>query len=41
MEVTQVIRENDGFDDSSDEEFMHIAKQYYAFKSIKQKYEVI
>jgi len=30
MKVTQVIRENDGFDDSSDEEFMHIAKQYYA-----------
>ena len=41
MEVTQIIREGDGFDSKDDHEFMHDVRQYYAFRSMKQKFQVI
>ena len=41
MEVTQIIREGDGFDSKDDHEFMHDVRQYYAYRSMKQKFEVI
>lgn len=41
MEVTQVIIPGDGFDSDEDSDFMKVARQYYAYKNMKQKFEVI
>ena len=41
MKVTQIIREGDGFDSKDDHEFMHDVRQYYAYRSMQQKFQVI
>ena len=41
MEVTQIVKDGDGFDSKDDHEFMHDVRQYYAYRSMKQKFEVI
>ena len=41
MEVQQIKQENDGFDSDSDNEFFDAAaRQFYAYKQVKMKYEV-
>ena len=40
MEVQQVKYEGDGFNSDDDEEFEKSARQFYAYKHIKEKYEV-
>ena len=40
MEVQQVKYEGDGFSSDSDEEFEKSVRQFYAFKSVKEKYQV-
>ena len=40
MEVQQVKYEGDGFDSDSDGEFEKSARQYYAYKNNKEKYQV-
>ena len=41
MEVKQIKQENGGFDSDSDSEFFDAsARQYYAYKQVKMKYEV-
>ena len=41
MKVTQIIREGDGFDSKDDHKFMHDVRQYYAYRSMLQKFQVI
>ena len=41
MEVTQIIREGDGFDSKDNHEFMHDVRQYYAYRSKQQKFQVV
>ena len=40
MKVQQVKYKGDGFDSDSDEEFEKSARQYYAYKNNKEKYQV-
>ena len=41
MEVTQIVKDGDGFDSKDDHEFMHSVRQYYAYRSMKQQFQVI
>ena len=41
MEVTQIIIDEDGFDSKDDHEFIHSVRQYYAYRSMQQKFQVI